>query len=448
MDSPLSQSNPGAKRGKFSRMDEFPPSAVEPGHGATGDRVALWTLIIPVLGATLFSKFALPGVTAEGIGMGFPLVYLALAAGACVAGIVRVEPARLIFYCLMASVIGGVTVMQGGNVSLPSLAFLLLLHLPYVVYMAGAERVMKTLFSVFLNVALFIALCGIAQYVLQFFVSPAYVFPMENFLPADLRVSGFNMQAPIAYGSSIYRANGIFMQEPSFFSQFLAIAMLVELLGPARLWRVAVCTVAIMASHSGTGLIVLAVCLPILIVARRRWNLVIIGAITLLLLILAAPYLHLEHLIARIGEFGSERSSAYERFVGGFRIFEASVAADPVKLLFGYGAGSYRDLVHGLNHPAAEMALFKIVVEFGLIGTLLYFGFVLFCIFGARGPFVLRLALVITLFLNGAYNTFVHSLALALLVWPSSSLKRIEEDGSKPSMRNFTISDTVARPSW
>jgi hypothetical protein len=437
---PLSQPNPAIEHGRLSGAEAVCTTAA--------DRLVLWMLVLPILGATFFSKFALPDVKAEGIGMGFPLLYLALAAGACVAGIVRVEPARLIFYCLMASIIGGVAVLQGENISLPSLAFLILLHLPYVVYMAGAERVMKTLFAIFLNVALFIALCGIGQYVLQFFVAPAYVFPLENFLPADLLVSGFNMQAPIAYGSSIYRANGIFMQEPSFFSQFLAIAVLVEMLGPARLWRVALCVVAIMASHSGTGLIVLAVCLPILIVARRRWNLVIIAVITLLLLILAAPYLHLDHLIARVGEFGSERSSAYERFVGGFRIFEDSVAADPVRLLFGYGAGSYRDLVHGLNHPAAEMALFKIVVEYGLVGTLLYFGFVLFCLFGARGPFVLRLALVITLFLNGAYNTFVHSLALALLVWPSSSLRRNEEGSSKSPRREFQISDTVVRPSW
>lgn len=439
MYSQSSQPDPAIEHGRFSGAGAVRATAA--------DRLVLWMLVLPILGATLFSKFALPGVHAEGIGMGFPVLYLALV-GACVAGMVRVEPARLIFYCLMASVIGGVTALQGENISLPSLAFLMLLHLPYVVYMAGAERVMKTLFAVFLNVALFIAICGIGQYVLQFFVSPAYVFPLENFLPAELRVSGFNMQAPIAYGSSIYRANGIFMQEPSFFSQFLAIAVLVELLGPARLWRVALCTVAIMASHSGTGLIVLAVCLPVLVVVQRRWNLVVIAAITLLLLFLAAPYLHLDHLIARIGEFGSERSSAYERFVGGFRIFEASIAADPAKLLFGYGAGSYRDLVHGLNHPAAEMALFKIVIEYGLVGTLLYFGFVLFCIFGARGPFVLRLALVVTLFLNGAYNTFVHSIALALLVWPSSSLKRNDEAGSKSSRRDFQMSDAVARPSW
>lgn len=383
----------------------------------------------------------------DGIGMGFPLIYLAVVISACLAGSARMEPARLIFFCLMASVIGGVTALRSDNVSLASLAFLLLLHLPYVLHIAGSEHVLKTLSRVFLNVATIIALCGIGQYVLQFFVDTAYVFPIENFLPADWRVTGFNMQAPIAYGSSIYRANGIFMQEPSFFSQFLAIAVLVELMGPARLWRVALYGAAILASYSGTGLVVLAVCMPVLILASRRWSLMVAIAIVLLLLFLAAPYLHIDHLIARIGEFGSERSSAYERFVGGFRIFEASVGADPWKMLFGYGAGSYRDLVHGLNHPAAEMALFKIVVEYGLIGTLLYFGFVLFCIFSARGPFVLRLALAVSLFMNGAYNTFVHSLALALLVWPASAGPE-RKSSSRAAERTFRIPTAAARPSW
>lgn len=441
----LSQSAPAAGYGQ-DLTEASKQTATDSARDAAGNRLALWVLLIPILGATFFSKFAVPGIQADGIGMGFPLIYLAMAMGACIAGSVRLEPARLIFFCLMAGVIGSVALLQGTNISLLSLAFLMLLHLPYVVHVEGAERVLETLYRIFLNVAVIIALCGLGQYVLQFFVGTAYVFPLENFLPADWRVTGFNMQAPIAYGSSIYRANGIFMQEPSFFSQFLAIAVLVELLGAARLWRVVLYGIAIIVSYSGTGLVLLAVCMPVLIVVRRRWNLVLAAAIVLLLLFLAAPYLHIEHLIARIGEFGSERSSAYERFVGGFRIFEESVGTDPARMLFGYGAGSYRDLVHGLNHPAAEMALFKIVVEYGLIGTLLYFGFVLFCIFGARGSFVLRLALVVSLFLNGAYNTFMHSLALALLVWPSSSVSRREMGRSRSARPTFP--DTAAvRPS-
>lgn len=422
-------------------------SAAGSGSGAKADRLTLWMLLLPILGASVFSKFAVPGVRADGIGMGFPLIYLALAIGACLAGNLRFEPARLMFFGLMAGVIGGLSVLQGGNFSLPSLAFLMLLHLPYVLHVAGSEHVLDRLGRAFLNVAAMIAFLGLGQYALQFFVPAAYVFPLENFLPPEWRVTGFNMQAPIAYGSGVYRANGVFMQEPSFFSQFLAIAALVELAGPGRLWRLALYFVAIITSHSGTGLILLAIGMPLLVIARRPWSVVSAVLIAGLLLFLAAPYLHIEHLIARVGEFASERSSAYERFVGGFRIFESSIAADPARMLLGYGAGNYRDLAHDLNHPAAEMTLFKMVIEYGVIGSLLYFGFMLFCIFGTRAPFALRLALAISLFLNGAYNTFVHSMALALLVWPSTSLARQDEHASGRQKQAIPAA-SAARLSW
>jgi hypothetical protein len=412
------------------------------------DGLVLLLLTIPIIGATFLSKFALPYVKVDGIGLGFPLIYLPLLLGLFIAGRLQLEPARLLFFCVMASVMGGVMLLRGEDISLLSVAFLMMLHLPYVAHISAGDRVMESLRRVFLNVATAIALCGLAQYVLQSHLARAYIFPLENFLPSNWLVTGFNMQAPIAYGSSIYRPNGIFMQEPSFFSQLLAIATLIELVGARRLWRIALFVIAIFASQSGTGLVLLAVCVPVLILVSGRWSLIISAAVVLSLLLLAGQYLHIDQFMARIGEFGSERSSAYERFVGGFYIFDASVGADPLRMLFGYGAGTYRDIVSSLNHPAAEMALFKIVVEYGLVGTLLYFGFMFFCIFSAQGPFVLRLALAVCLFLNGAYNSFVHSLALSLLVWPSSSSVEGSDAltfGNKGS--EWTTLDSVKRPS-
>lgn len=388
------------------------------------DELAVFMLTLPLLGATLFSKFAVPLVHVDGIGFGFPLIYLALTLGVLVGGGMRLDPGRLQFFCLMAGVLGGAAALRADEISLPSLAFLMLLHLPYVAHIEVGQGTRAALQRVFLAIATLIAVCGLAQYALQFVVSPSYVFPIENLLPASWRVTGFNMQIPIAWGSQVYRANGIFMQEPSFYSQLLAVAVLVELLGPSRLWRVALYAFAILVARSGTGLVMLAVGLPVLVLTRRRWDLLYIAVLAAPLLTLAAPYLHLDQLLARVGEFSSTHSSAYERFVGGFYVFKDSVGTDPLRLLFGYGPGSYRDVVQGLGRPAAEMALFKMVVEFGLVGALLYFGFMFFCLFSARGPLPLRLALAVGLFLNGAYNTFVHSLALALLVWPSTSAAR------------------------
>jgi len=52
---------------------------------------------------------------------------------------------------------------------------------------------------------------------------------------------------------------------------------------------------------------------------------------------------------------------------------------------FGYGAGAYNKLRFlAFNYAAAEMALFKIVFEFGLVGALAYFGFLFSCLFSSR----------------------------------------------------------------
>ncbi|MDB5815491.1 MAG: hypothetical protein JWN23_2608 [Rhodocyclales bacterium] len=394
----------GAKRSAASR------------HAAA----AFLILATPLVGISFASKFAIPGFNIAGVGLGFPLIYLALAWGAYLGDLIVIEWSRLMSFCLMAGVLGTASALNAEKVSVPSIMLLIMLHLPYVFHIQGSERVRETLLKFFLGSALIIALCGIGQFIAQMFLPASYVFPIENFLPDALRVTGFNMQIPLSYGSTVYRANGIFMQEPSFFSQFLAIAILVELMTFNRLWLAVTCAIAVLVSQSGTGLVLLGFGLPLLMVVRRRWDLLAGCLVLLLLLMLASPFLHLDHLIDRVGEFGSTKSSAYERFLGGFYVFRDTLGTDPLKMLFGYGAGSYREVVYNVGGPAAEMALFKIVIEFGVIGAIAYFGFVFFCILSARGPLVLRVVLVLSLFLNGAYNTFAHSLALSLLVWSTS----------------------------
>ena len=72
----------------------------------------------------------------------------------------------------------------------------------------------------------------------------------------------------MGYGSHEYRANGVFLLEPSFFSQVLAVGIVAELCTFGRLSRLALFGLALIVSYSGTGLIVLAVCLPLCLIGR------------------------------------------------------------------------------------------------------------------------------------------------------------------------------------
>jgi hypothetical protein len=393
-----------------------PEAAVGAASTPTGLRFAL--LAAPLIGATFLSKFGFPPLAALGIGVSIFFVLAAIATGSVLGGI-SIEPRRLALFAAMIGILGLFQLFQPDSFSPSSLLLLVAVHLPYIFTVPGGndkDRVIKF----FLGIVTVFAWCGIAQYCLQFFVNPGLLFPIESFTPDRFIVQQFNHQAAMEYGSHEYRANGVFLLEPSFFSQILAVAMVAELCTLGRLSRLAVYALALIVSYSGTGLIVLAVCLPLCLVAQRRWGLLVWGLLILAVLVPLQLYFHAGRLLSRVTEFGSSQSSGYMRFVGGFNLFDRYLWQDPWRALFGYGAGSYIGYSSRVHYyAAAEMALFKIVFEFGLVGAVAYFGFLFGCLYYSSAPRLLILAVGITYLLSGIYIPFAHGLALSLLLWNS-----------------------------
>src|SRR5271155_786640 len=374
-------------------------------------------LATPLVGATFLSKFAFPPFGALGIGVSLFLVLAALMLGSY-ADCVRIDARRLTLFAVMIGCLGLMQIFQPGAFSPTSLLLLVAVHLPYVFtvpHSNDSERIIKF----FIQIVTVFALLGIAQYVLQFVVNVRYLFPIENFVPDTFIVQHFNHQAATEYGSHEYRANGVFLLEPSFFSQLLAVAIIAELGTLGRVSRLAIFGFALLVSYSGTGIMVLAICLPLAIVAQRRWGVFAVGLCALVVLIPLQEYLHADRLISRVSEFGTIRSSGYSRFVGGFYLFDRFLWHDPWRTLFGYGAGSFTG--YASHDAAGEMALFKIVFEFGLVGAVAYFGFLFGCLFCSPAPRLLTLAVGVTYFLSGIYVPFAHGLALSLLLWNSGN---------------------------
>jgi hypothetical protein len=407
---------------------------------STTSAVRLALLATPLIGVTFLSKFAVPPFGKLGLGISIFVPFAALAAGA-IGGYIRIEPRRLTLYMTLIGLLGLMQILQPEAFSPSSLLLLVVVHLPYIFEVPHSDdggRIMKF----FLGIATVFALLGIAQYSLQFFVSPRYLFPIENFVPDKFIVQQFNHQAAVEYASQEYRANGVFLLEPSFFSQLLAVAIVAELCTLARVSRLLIFGLALVVSLSGTGIIVLAICLPLCVVSQRRWGLLLVGVIGLIAIIALHEFFHVGRLFSRIDEFTSIRSSGYARFVGGFYLFDQFLWHDPWRALFGYGAGSFS------GHAAAshdgvtsEMALFKMVFEFGLVGAAAYFGFLFACLFYSPAPRLLTLAVGITYLLSGIYIPFAHGLALSLLLWNSSV-----KTGRGEWLREFAHHDSMAKP--
>lgn len=374
-------------------------------------------LATPIVGVTFLSKFTVPPLGEQGIDLSLLFLLAALLVGS-VGGCIRFEPRRLTLYVMLIGTLGIMQMLQPDLFSFSSMLLLVALHLPYVFTVPQDDdggRIVKF----FLAIVTIFACCGIAQFGLQSVVNARYLFPIENFVPGAFIVQHFNKQAALAYGSELYRANGVFLLEPSFFSQVLAVAIVAELCTLARVTRLAVFGAALIVSYSGTGMLVLAICLPAYIVTRRRWGLLLLGASVLVVMVPLLEHFHAVRLLSRIGELGSAHSSGFARFVGGFVLFDQFLWSDPWRTLFGYGAGAFSTYAAHTHYAVAEMALFKIVFEFGLIGALAYFGFLFCCLLRSRTPPLLTLAVGITYLLNGMYTPFAHGLALGLLLWNS-----------------------------
>jgi hypothetical protein len=391
------------------------PEAAAPRAAARSGWVRFGVLATPIVGVTFFSKFTIPPLGQQGIDVSLFLVLGAVAAGMA-ADCIRLDPARLTLYVVLIGILGLIQSLQPETFSIPSMLMLVGLHLPYVFAVPRGDEGDRIV-RFFLNVATLLALLGIAQYGLQFVVGTHFLFPIENFFPPSFIVQHYNAQAALSYGSEVYRPNGVFMLEPSFFSQVLAIAIVAELCTRARALRLAIFGAALIVSYSGTGVLVLAVCLPLYLAARRRWDLLILGCSALILVIALHHVLHLDRVFSRLGEFNSTQSSGFARFVGGFFLFDQFLWNDPWRTLFGYGAGAFSNYAPHARYPVAEMALFKIVFEYGLFGAVLYFGFLFGCLSASTAPRLLILAVAITYLLNGMYASFAHGMALGLLLW-------------------------------
>jgi hypothetical protein len=386
-------------------------------------------LATPLIAATILSKFGFPPLGAQGIGASIFIVIAAVIAGT-MSGALSIEPRRLALLAGLLGILGVIQMLQPDSFSPSSFLLLVAVHLPYVFGMKADDdggRIIKF----FLGVVTFVALCGIAQYGLQFFVNVRYLFPIENFVPNTFIVQHFNHQAAMEYASQEYRANGVFMLEPSFFSQILAVGIVAELCTSARISRLAIFAIALIVSYSGTGIMVLAICLPLCLVGQRRWGLILLGILALAAVVGLHEFMHAGRLISRVAEFSSSQSSGYSRFVGGFYLFDEFLWHDPWRTLFGFGAGSFTNYAARAHYGAAEMALFKVVFEFGLVGAVAYFGFLFCCLYYSRAPRLVTLAVGTTYFLNGIYTPFAHGLALSLLLWNSGDGREARAPGEE-----------------
>lgn len=316
--------------------------------------------------------------------------------------------------------LGAVQVYRGTEWSPTSFFMMVGIYACYTMSVVDPRFDVNRAIRFFLNICLFIAVCGIAQYPLQFIIGPNLAFPIDFLVPRNLLVEGYMNLNVLSYGSSTYKPNGVFLLEASFFSQLLAIAVITELCSYNRIWRLAIYLAGMALSFSGTGIVILLLTMPVLIITHRRYDLIALGVLGLIAAAIFYDELNIGYYLDRATEFNNVESSFFMRFVGGFYFFEQFLWTDQMRSLFGTGAGTFMSFEERANLPVHESALNKIVFEFGIVGALVNLGFLFYCLKRSTAPMEMKLACAVMFFMAGIYTPSSHGITLSLLMWPSA----------------------------
>ena len=377
----------------------------------------LWPLVVILVAAVFLQRFAVP-VAESQLGVGL-VIGLLVAGWGALTGRLVVEPTRFLLYCVMLAAMLVALALAGQPFSILSLAMLCLLYLPFVLVLPLAAADYRRLLDGFQTVALLVAGSAVLQFSVQFVLGAAWMFPFDLLLPAPFFIPGFNLVIEITGG--IVKSTGLWLVEPSHLSQLMALAIIIEFTSFRRPAVLAGLAVGLLLSFSGTGLVLLAVFLPVLLIASGRAGWLVAGLILLLpTLWLLADTFPINYFFSRLGEFTNPQASGSMRFFGPYWAVADVFAGRPDLLATGVGPGRMTDAILYFDYNVQDSSWLKLLIEYGLMGGLPFAVFYGYCLFAGCPDRRLAAALLFeVLFLGGFLLGYhVQFLVLALVVWP------------------------------
>ena len=304
----------------------------------------------------------------------------------------KIDLTRLIlFSILLITVIISVSV-QRAIYSQASVLLMVACYLPFILVVEVNAVTYRRMLNVYLNVMIIIGVIVLLQQASQAIWSWTVWPNLDLLVPPKFLLPNFNYIQPITYGSLLMKPSAVFFLEVSTVSQFLAVAFAIEMIYFRRVHRLAFSVVALLATFAGTGPMLLAMCVPVLLL-KLSWR-----SFLVVLVIFAAGYIAAEQLHwyqqvqGRLDEYESQGSSAYLRFVDPFLdILEALRRPDSV--LAGIGPGNTMKF-----GGVVSWAVTKVTVEYGVLTLLSFSALVGYTLF--KGAPSLRMAFMLIVFFN------------------------------------------------
>ena len=397
-------------------------------------------LTVTLAASLALQRFAIPagdaGVDIVGP-VGVLLAAIALARGALV-----LDRRRLGFFLLLMlwSIVGSLAralYRDPFNVplSITSLGQFLLLNAFCVLSFSEPldERKFFQTFTALLGV---VAAGGILQFFLQF-VGISF-FQFTGLLPAAvLFEAGYNLVIPVGI-AALNKSNGLVLLEPSFFSQMMALALIIEIVVFRRLFYLLLFGLGLVVAFSGTGLLVFGGFLVIASAGMgvRGFQLAVVTLVVCVVLAAVATQVSPDfvHVFSnRMDEVNQPGSSGFIRFQAPFMTLQSAWSRDPTGWLFGIGAGATRHL--NVAFDLSSNTPTKVVLEYGVPALFLY---VMMILTAARSHTqrILTLPCMILLFFCGSYEQQGAILFPIYLLICVAKLRPASANASAPPSRS------------
>jgi len=398
--------------------------------------VRRWLFVV-LFSAIFLQRFAVP-VGPEGIPVSM-LITLAVMGVLVLRRQLDIDPIRAALVLLFSAYALICATFNGDRASGSSASLVILMYIPFAFVLRSLDTLFKDCLLAYQKMALICAAGGIAQFFLQFATSSTLLYTFHGYLPPWILLNGFANLLPISYGSPLNRSNGFFMVEPSTFSQFTALAVIIELLFFQVKGRLAIYGAGLLFSYSGTGLIAL-VLLPAILVSRRSYGTIVVLALFAVAVMLMSSLLHLDVAQQRSGEFESGDSSAHARFIAPVDLLQRYLMPDPQGLLVGIGPGSLRTYTALMPYETHDPAWAKLLFEYGLLGTAMFWTLFILAVFANSPSIWMSLALTIGFLSFGGelLDPRLNALMVVFCIW--------QKRANFTSARSFRPSAIAANP--
>lgn len=395
---------PAAADPSFAVTHPAPDSVIP---ASPEDRTVLALFVVGIVGNVVLQKIALP----LGAG-GFVPLLLPLFVGAIIVAAAMLrpqfDPIRVGGFFLAFLVAAFSTFFLAPRYSASSLMLFAALYAPFVVSYETNAATYRRCMNVYIMVMMGFVGVTLLQHLIQLVGSYRDWPNLNLLLPAPWLVPEYNYLQPIVYGSRYMKPNAVAFLEVSLLSQYVALALAFELALFRRPVQMVVLAAGVLMTLAGTGALLLLFTLPVLLGRMRIRTAVVVLAVLVLVCVVAFRLGWFDIVSSRMDEYKHNGSSANMRFILPLeRMLE--FLHDPRGLIAGIGAGQIEKGRNFIWWPFT-----KVAIEYGLITAVLFYGWLIYCLFRRAPDRAIAFVLLVWFTFEGTLLTAHNVLSLVL----------------------------------